>query len=75
MKIFITVIVVLAALLFLVWLGLQIKPKSFSPHPQAAPELETIPLPDSLPAPVERFYQTVYGSSIPVIDTAARAGP
>ena len=68
------IIGVLAALLFLGWLGLQIKPKPFSAHPEKVPELKTIPLPTELPAPVERFYKTVYGDEIPVIETVVIKG-
>jgi hypothetical protein len=64
----------LAALLFIGWLGLQIKPKPFPPHPEKTPELKAIPLPSGLPAPVERFYRTVYGENIPVIETAVIKG-
>lgn len=65
-------IVLLAGLLG--WLGLQIQPKSFTSYPQAAPQLATIPLPDGLPGPVDRFYREVYGDEIPVIDTAVIQG-
>jgi len=37
-------------------------------------EVKTIPLPEGLPAPVERYYRTVYGEQIPVIDTVVIAG-
>ncbi len=33
-----------------------------------------MPLPARLPAPVERFYRTVYGGEIPVIETAVIQG-
>jgi len=69
------IIVGILALLFLVgWLGLQIKPAPFSPYPEQTPTLETVPLPEGLPAPVERFYKTVYGDEIPVIETAIIKG-
>ena len=65
---------IVAVLLVLGWLGLQIKPKSFLPYPEKTPELKTMPLPRGLPAPVERFYKTVYGDEIPVIETAIFKG-
>src|SRR5215218_846287 len=68
------IIGVLTALIFLGWLGLQIKPKPFPAHPEKTPELKTIPLPVGLPAPVERFYKTVYGDQIPVIETVVIKG-
>jgi hypothetical protein len=74
MKIRIIIVCILVTLFILGWIGLQIKPKSFSPHPEKTPELKTIPLPKGLPTPVERFYKTVYGDNIPVIDTIVIKG-
>jgi hypothetical protein len=74
MKLFLTIAVILAVMILLGWLGLQVKPKSFAPYPEKAPALQTIPLPAGLPAPVERFYKTVYGEEIPVIETAVLKG-
>ena len=74
MKIILIIIFVLALILLLGWLGLQIKPKPFEPYAEESPELMTVPLPEGLPAPVERFYQTVYGDGIPVIETAVLKG-
>jgi hypothetical protein len=65
---------ILLAVVVLGWLGLKIKPAPFSPHPEKAPALRTIPLPAGLPAPVERFYKAVYGDEIPVIETAVFKG-
>ncbi len=58
----------------LAWLGPKIRPRPFPPFPQRTPVLETIPLPDSLPAPVERFYRQVYGERVPVITSAVLTG-
>src|SRR5689334_25448930 len=74
MKMFLTIVIGLAAILFLGWLGLQFQPKPFSPFPEQTPPLKTVPLPKGLPAPVERFYKTVYGEKIPVIDTVVIRG-
>jgi hypothetical protein len=41
-------------------------------QPPVAPE--TIPLPEGLPAPVERFYHQVYGERVPLIRTAVISG-
>ena len=65
---------ILAIILLIGWLGLQIKPAPFSPYSEQTPPLETVPLPDGLPAPVERFCKTVYGDKIPVIETAVIKG-
>ncbi len=74
MKTFLIILFILAVLLFMGWLGLQIKPKSFSNHPEQTPVLKTISIPAGLPAPVERFYKTVYGDEIPVIETVVMKG-
>jgi hypothetical protein len=74
MKAIIIVSAILALIVLLGWLGLQIKPKSFAPHPEKTPKLQTIPLPAGLPAPVERFYRTIYGDEIPVIETGVMKG-
>jgi hypothetical protein len=74
MKTILIITGVLAALFVVGWLGLQIKPAPFSPHPERTPAFETVPLPEGLPAPVERFYKTVYGDEIPVIETAVFKG-
>lgn len=72
------VVVILAcaiiALVLLGWLGLQIKPKPFLSFPQRPPVLKHVPLPDGLPAPVERFYRQVYGRDVPVIESAVITG-
>ena len=66
----------LAGLVLLGWLGLQVPPRSFDalavPAPATTPA--TAPLPDGLPAPVERFYREVYGDEVPVIDSAVSSG-
>ena len=68
------IIGILAALAVIAWLGLQIKPKPFSAHPEKTPALRTVLLPAGLPAPVDRFYRTVYGDEIPVIETTVMKG-
>jgi hypothetical protein len=65
---------VLFVLVLLIWLGLRIKPAPLSALPQQAGELETIPLPNDLPAPVERFCRQVYGDDVPVIESFVVTG-
>ncbi len=65
---------VAAALLFVLWLGLRVQPRPFSLPALQQRETRTVPLPAGLPAPVERFYRTVYGEQVPVIETVALAG-
>jgi len=74
MKLFLLIASILALVVFLGWVGLQIKPGPFSPYPQRQGEINTIPLPAGLPAPVERFYKTVYGEQIPVIESVVMKG-
>jgi hypothetical protein len=74
MKILLIIVCIVAALFVIGWLGLQVKPKTFSPHLEKTPPLKTLPLPAGLPAPVERFYKTVYGEEIPVIETVVMKG-
>lgn len=66
---------VLIALVFVGWLGLQVKPKPFPAYPEASPAaIKTVPLPSGLPTPVETFYRKVYGDRVPVIETAVLTG-
>ena len=74
MKIVITIFYILIGLIMIGWLGLRIKPKPFPDHAERAPELKTVPLPDGLPAPVERFYKKVHGDNVPVIETVVMKG-
>jgi hypothetical protein len=74
MKVAIGILIALAALVVIGWLGLKVNPKPFAPYPVPTSELETIPLPDGLPAPVDRFYRAVFGDRIPVIESAVISG-
>ena len=70
MKIVLGVLIALVVLVGIGWLGLRIKPKPFAAYPEQTPELQTVPLPEGLPAPVERYFQQLYGDEIPVITSA-----
>jgi hypothetical protein len=65
---------VIAGVLLLGWVGFQVQPQAFADFPQAGGAVETVPLPAGLPAPVERFYRTVYGDEVPVITSAVITG-
>jgi hypothetical protein len=65
---------VITALLFVLWLGLQIQPKPFAKPVLAQGPTQTMPLPAGLPASVERFYRAVYGEQIPVIESVVITG-
>lgn len=74
MKIIMIILGVLTALGSLIWAGLQVKPAPLAMFPQQSMQMDSIPLPDDLPAPVERFYHEVYGDSVPVIESAVISG-
>lgn len=74
MKILLIVVGIVVALVLLGWLGLRIKPAPLPAFPQPSGEPETQPLPEDLPAPVERFYRQVYGETVPVIDSLVVTG-
>lgn len=74
MKVVVRILYGLVLLILFGWSGLKIKPAAFPAFPQQSPELETIPLPAGLPAPVERFYRQVYGERVPVITSAVLTG-
>jgi len=56
------------------WIGLRVPPGSFDDTDREVPPPEVVPLPDDLPAPVERFYRELYGDEIPLVDTAVITG-
>jgi hypothetical protein len=56
------------------WLGLQVHPKPFPAYPEQTPALETVELPADLPAPVARYYETIMGDQVPVIESAVISG-
>ena len=72
MKIILIVVAVLTLLLG--WLGLRVKPRPLPAFAGDLSVLETVPLPEGLPAPVERFYRLVYGDRVPVIESAVISG-
>lgn len=68
------VLIVVAAVPLLFNLGLQLKPAAFPSYPEPEGKLETISLPEGLPAPVERFYRELYDAEVPVIKSAVITG-
>jgi len=74
MKILLIIVIVIVVIAVLAWLGLQIKPKPFPAYPDEEAELEYVPLPDGLPAPVERFYTTLYSDEVPLVTSAVISG-
>jgi hypothetical protein len=67
--------IALALLLaILAWSGLRTKPRPFPTYRGQTPALETVPLAADPPAPVSRFYATIMGDRIPVIESAVITG-
>jgi len=65
---------IVAVLAGLIVLALTWKPRPFPLYPAQSPAMRTVPLPDGLPAPVARFYRTIMGDRMPVIETAVLTG-
>ncbi len=61
MKPILVVFSILILLFVIGWLGLRVKPKPFPLATLLQGEIKTVPLPQGMPAPVERFYRAVYG--------------
>lgn len=74
MKNIYVLVAILAAFILIGWIGLNVQPKSFVMPMLQTTDTKTVPLPSGLPAPVERFYLTVYGDQIPIIETAMFVG-
>lgn len=56
------------------WLGLRVQPAPLPAPALAAAPTGVAALPEDLPAPVERFYRSLYGEALPVIDTIVVSG-
>ena len=66
---------VLVALVFVGWLGLQVKPKPFPAYVESTPaDIRRVPVPGGLPKPVDRYLRLTYGDTVPVIETAVLTG-
>jgi len=73
-KVVITFFGFLAVLAAIGCLGLQVKPKPFPAYPEQTPALNTVELPADLPVPVARYYETIMGGQVPVIESAVISG-
>lgn len=73
----IRILAAVAALIVLLlvggWLGLQVEATGFGLVPLGVIS-HRIPLPDNLPAPVERFARTIFGESLPGVESAMVLG-
>jgi hypothetical protein len=61
-------------LLLAVVFGLRVRPTPLPAFSAPTAEVETMPLPVGLPAPVERFYRQTYGEKIPIYHSAVVSG-
>ncbi|KCZ71107.1 hypothetical protein ANME2D_03139 [Candidatus Methanoperedens nitroreducens] len=66
----IAIISIAVILLDIGWLGFQIEPESFAPHPEKTKDIGSVELPPDLPEPVRRYYEAAAGSPVPRIDSA-----
>lgn len=73
-KTILIVLGVIAGLFLLIWLGTKISPRAFSPYPEETQDLGSFSLPDDLPVPVEKFYRTLFGNQVPVIESFIISG-
>jgi hypothetical protein len=64
----------IVALGVVAWVGLRIKPRPLPAFAQQSGAVSTQPLPDDLPAPVDRFYCQLYGEQVPVIESVVITG-
>ena len=74
MPLYLIVLFIIVALVFVIWIGFRIQPKPFVIPGFSQKDTQTVPLPEGLPAPVERYFRTVYGNQIPVINTVVISG-
>jgi len=73
-RVAVTLAGILALLATIGWLGLQVQPKPFPAYPEQTLFLNTVEWPEDLPAPVTRYYETIMGDQIPVIESAVISG-
>jgi hypothetical protein len=73
-KVVMALIGILVVLAGIGWLGLQVQPKPFPAYPEQTPAMKTVELPADLPAPVARYYETIIGDRMPVIESAVISG-
>ena len=56
------------------WVGLQVEPKGFPPHPEKTQDLGRVELPSGLPGPVRCYFEAALGEEIPRIESAVLWG-
>lgn len=73
-RMLLTVALVLGTSVAAVAVGLRIVPRPLPPLTDPAPALATRPLPAGLPTPVTRWLTDLYGTEVPLIDSAVISG-
>jgi hypothetical protein len=73
-KIAIPLIITAGGLAAVGYLGMKIQPQPLPEFPLPSSEMQAVPLPPGLPAPVERFYRETYGGEVPLIESAVISG-
>lgn len=75
MRALLVIVGVMLALVVIVWLGLQVRPRPF-PRLGLLPAVGVadVALPAGLPVPVARFYERVHGERVPVVTSAVISG-
>ncbi|MFA9429429.1 hypothetical protein [Egicoccus sp. AB-alg2] len=56
------------------WAGLHLEPDPFPSAGVTSAPVSHLPIPGGLPEPVDRFYRTLYGNQIPVVETVVISG-
>ncbi len=76
MPVLVGVLVALLVLVVVIVLGLSVRPRAFAAFEGGGDlaSLSRVPVPEGLPAPVDRFIRVVYGDTVPVIESAVCTG-
>lgn len=56
------------------WAGLQVKAEPFPIYSQRGKSLGSVPIPDDLPEPVQRYARMIFGDRIPVVESGVVIG-
>lgn len=73
-RVVLAVIIMLAGVVGIVWVGLRVRPKPFAAYPATTPPLDTVGVPANLPEAVERFAHVSMGEQVPEIHSAVISG-
>ena len=68
------ILAVLVGIVVLVLSGLRIQPRPLEPVALQAGSVQRVALPEGLPGPVTRFYQTLYGEQVPLVESVIISG-